>query len=175
MVEKFGRTRASAARGCANTAPAAMPQPTEAREGCSGLVGEACVHATSGRRSGPSELFQPYVTLMCHILTQRAFHAMGAPCCTLSWEPYSVSATYRSASCDGNSRARVHVALARASSLGYLALKLELAVSLSIVGRRVRVASPCDVTVSMTRRKRRTCGHSSSCCSEHCSGRVSRR
>ena len=32
----------SAARGCAKVAPAAMPQPTEAREGCSGLVGEAC-------------------------------------------------------------------------------------------------------------------------------------
>ena len=38
----IGRTRGSAARGCANAAPAAMPPPTEAREGCSGLVGDAC-------------------------------------------------------------------------------------------------------------------------------------
>ena len=30
--------RVSAARGCANAAPAAMPPPTEAREGCSGLM-----------------------------------------------------------------------------------------------------------------------------------------
>ena len=55
-VKKFGRTRASAARGCANAAPAAMPQPTEAREGCSGLVVRP-VHATCHlparrRRSG---------------------------------------------------------------------------------------------------------------------------
>ena len=28
--------------GCANAAPAAMPLPTEARDGCSGLVGDAC-------------------------------------------------------------------------------------------------------------------------------------
>ena len=27
---------------CANAAPAAMPPPTEAREGCSGLMGDAC-------------------------------------------------------------------------------------------------------------------------------------
>ena len=33
-LKKIGRTRASAARGCANAAPAAMPLPTEAREGC---------------------------------------------------------------------------------------------------------------------------------------------
>ena len=47
-LKKFGRTRASAARGCANAAPAAMPQPTEAREGCSGLVGEACARQLDG-------------------------------------------------------------------------------------------------------------------------------
>ena len=47
-VKKIGRTRASAARGCANTAPAAMPPPTEAREGCSGLVGEACARQLDG-------------------------------------------------------------------------------------------------------------------------------
>ena len=29
-------------------APAAMPQPTEAREGCSGLVGEACARQLDG-------------------------------------------------------------------------------------------------------------------------------
>ena len=31
--KKIGRTRASDARGCENAAPAAMPPPTEAREG----------------------------------------------------------------------------------------------------------------------------------------------
>ena len=43
--KKIGRTRAASAarpRGCANAAPAAMPPPTEAREGCSGLMGDAC-------------------------------------------------------------------------------------------------------------------------------------
>ena len=37
LGKKIGRTRASAARGCANAAPAAMPPPIEAREGCSQL------------------------------------------------------------------------------------------------------------------------------------------
>ena len=41
-LKKIGRTRGSAARGCANAAPAAMPPATKAREGCSGLVGDAC-------------------------------------------------------------------------------------------------------------------------------------
>ena len=44
---KIGRTQAPAARGCANAATAAMPLPTEAREGCSGLVGEACARRSS--------------------------------------------------------------------------------------------------------------------------------
>ena len=52
LRKKIGRTRASAARGCANTAPAAMPPPTEAREGCSGLVGEACARQLDGGVDG---------------------------------------------------------------------------------------------------------------------------
>ena len=39
---------ASATQGCANAAPAAMPQPTEAREGCSGLVGDVCARQLDG-------------------------------------------------------------------------------------------------------------------------------
>ena len=45
--KKIGRTRALAARGCANAAPAAMPLPTEAREGCSGALWARPVHASS--------------------------------------------------------------------------------------------------------------------------------
>ena len=51
-LKKIGRTRASAARGCANAAPAAMPLPTEAREGCSGLVGDACARQLDGGVDG---------------------------------------------------------------------------------------------------------------------------
>ena len=51
-VKKIGRTRASAARGCANAAPAAMPPPTEAREGCSGIVGDACARQLDGGVDG---------------------------------------------------------------------------------------------------------------------------
>ena len=40
------------ARGCANAAPAAMPPPTEAREGCSGLVGDACARQLDGGVDG---------------------------------------------------------------------------------------------------------------------------
>ena len=49
-VEK-NRTDPSVGRSrVREAAPAAMPQPTEAREGCAGLVGEACrtaVHTSS--------------------------------------------------------------------------------------------------------------------------------
>ena len=54
-VKKIGRlseVRALEARGCANAAPAAMPPPTEAREGCSGLVGEACARQLDGGVDG---------------------------------------------------------------------------------------------------------------------------
>ena len=59
LRKKIGRTLASAARECANTAPAAMPLPTEAREGCSGLVGDACAHQLDGGVDGQ----RPPVTL----------------------------------------------------------------------------------------------------------------
>ena len=48
IAQKIGRIRAPAARGCANAAPAAMPPPTEAREGCSGLMGDACARQLDG-------------------------------------------------------------------------------------------------------------------------------
>ena len=51
-LRKIGRTRASGARECANAAPAAMPLPTEANEGCSGLVGDACVRQLDGGVDG---------------------------------------------------------------------------------------------------------------------------
>ena len=47
-VKKIGRTRASAARGCANAAPAAMPPPTEAsRERAALALWATPVHASS--------------------------------------------------------------------------------------------------------------------------------
>ena len=51
-VRKIGRLRGSRTRGCANAAPAAMPPPTEAREGCSGLVGDACARQLDGGVDG---------------------------------------------------------------------------------------------------------------------------
>ena len=50
--KKIGRTRSSAARVRERAAPAAMPPPTEAREGCSGLVGEACARQLDGGVDG---------------------------------------------------------------------------------------------------------------------------
>ena len=40
------------ARECPNAAPAAMPPPTEAREGCSVLVGDACARQLDGGVDG---------------------------------------------------------------------------------------------------------------------------
>ena len=54
-VKKIGvRTDPSVgrSRGCANAAPAAMPPSSEAREGCSGLVGEACARQLDGGVDG---------------------------------------------------------------------------------------------------------------------------
>ena len=52
LVRKIGRLRGSRTRGCANAAPAAMPPPTEAREGCSGLMGDACARQLDGGVDG---------------------------------------------------------------------------------------------------------------------------
>ena len=60
LVRKIGRLRGSRTRGCANAAPAAMPPPTEAREGCSGLMGDACAHQLDG--SGSADEIQSLAT-----------------------------------------------------------------------------------------------------------------
>ena len=50
---RYIRPRASAARGCANAAPVAMPPPTETSiEGCPGLVGDACARQLDGGVDG---------------------------------------------------------------------------------------------------------------------------
>ena len=65
-VKKIGRLRGSRTRGCANAAPAAMPPPTEAREGYSGLMGDACARQLDGGVDGrrpplPSTVTQMFV------------------------------------------------------------------------------------------------------------------
>ena len=75
-------SRASAARGCANpnAAPTAMPLPTEAREGCSGLVGEACARQLDGGVDGqrPS-----YRNLTVSTVTQCLSSALTPRACCL--------------------------------------------------------------------------------------------
>ena len=48
MGQKDRTTPTSRTRRCSNAAPAAMPPPTDAREGCSGLVGDACTRQLDG-------------------------------------------------------------------------------------------------------------------------------